>query len=131
MGPRLLWPGGWPEPVRRAYLEDPPIFDPQPSEAARDQGLAAVLALALVQPLGRSLPRPLLLAAGWLAASIMILWGGALWIQHGLMEADVVGMAESMDATSTRWQLVLWNPSAGRRSTLPGRNAILSRRRVE
>jgi hypothetical protein len=52
----------------------------------------------------------LLLAAGWLAASIMILWGGALWIQHGLMEADVVGMAESMDATSTRWQLVLWNP---------------------
>jgi Aminoglycoside 3-N-acetyltransferase len=73
-----LWPGGWPEPVRRAYLEDPPIFDPQPSEAARDQGLAAVLALALVQPWGRSLTPPLLLAAGWLAASIMILWGGAV-----------------------------------------------------
>jgi aminoglycoside 3-N-acetyltransferase len=28
----------WPEPVRRAYLDDPPIFDPAVSEAARDMG---------------------------------------------------------------------------------------------
>ena len=42
------------------------------------KALAAVLALALAQPWGRSLPPPLLLAAGWLAASIMILWGGVV-----------------------------------------------------
>lgn len=32
---------GWPEPVRRAYLEDPPIFDPHLSEAAHDFGRLA------------------------------------------------------------------------------------------
>jgi hypothetical protein len=74
------------------------------------KALAVVLALALVQPWGRSLPRPLLLAAGWVAAFIMIFWGGALWIQHGLMEAGVIEMAESMDATAIRWHLVLWDP---------------------
>jgi aminoglycoside 3-N-acetyltransferase len=31
----------WPEPVRRAYLDDPPIFDPAVSEAARDMGRLA------------------------------------------------------------------------------------------
>jgi aminoglycoside 3-N-acetyltransferase len=31
----------WPEPARRAYLEEPPIFDPHLSEAARDFGRLA------------------------------------------------------------------------------------------
>jgi aminoglycoside 3-N-acetyltransferase len=32
---------GWPDQARRAYLEDPPIFDPRLSEAARDFGRLA------------------------------------------------------------------------------------------
>jgi hypothetical protein len=74
------------------------------------KALAAALALALVQPWGRLVPRPLVVAGGWVAASIMILWGGALWIQHGLMEAGVVGMPESMDSTAIRWHVALWDP---------------------
>jgi aminoglycoside 3-N-acetyltransferase len=31
----------WPEPTRRAYLEEPPVFDPHLSEAARDFGRLA------------------------------------------------------------------------------------------
>jgi aminoglycoside 3-N-acetyltransferase len=60
----------WPERVRRAYLEDPPIFDPHLSEAARDFGRLAE----------RIRTWPGTLRSNHPEASFAALGGRALWL---------------------------------------------------
>ncbi len=73
--------------------------------------IAALLALALVRPWGRALPRWLLLTAAWVAIAIMGVYeGAASLIQHALMVAGVISTPTGLGATSARWHLLLWDP---------------------
>src|SRR3712207_3367143 len=66
--------------------------------------------LALVQPWGRVLPRWLLHPVAWGVSSLCMLYGGALFVQHGLMVAGVIPIPPGLGATAARWHLVLWDP---------------------
>lgn len=109
--------------------------------------IAALLALALVRPWGRALPRWLLLTAGWGAFAIMALYeGAASLLQHALMVAGAIATPAGLGETSARWHLALWDPwwllggllfglatwAYQRRSHhgAPGRGAARGRRRV-
>lgn len=71
----------------------------------------ALLALALVRPWRRLLPRWLLLAAAWVAGAIMLVYeGAASLIQHALMVAGVIATPAGLGETAARWHLVLWDP---------------------
>jgi hypothetical protein len=71
---------------------------------------AGLVALALVRPWGRHLPRRALRTAAWLGGALLLLYGGASWIQHGLMEAGVVDTPETLGEEAVRWHLLLWDP---------------------
>lgn len=90
---------------------------------ARDPELVAVLwatgalkavgglvALALVQPWGRYLPRWLPLAAAWAGGALAILYGVATMAQHGLMVAGVIATPEGLGEAAARWHLLFWDP---------------------
>jgi hypothetical protein len=72
--------------------------------------LAGLLALALVQPWGRSIPRRWLLAAAWSAGGLLTLYGAANLIDHGLMVAGVRDTPEVLGSRAARWHLLLWDP---------------------
>lgn len=72
--------------------------------------VGGVLALALVRPWGRALPRGLLLAAGWAAGGLLLLYGAANLVQHGLMVGGAVAIPDGLGARSARWHLWLWDP---------------------
>jgi Protein of unknown function (DUF3995) len=70
----------------------------------------AVLALALVQPWGRRLPRPLLLVLGWGVAAVLTLYGGTLVASEAMV---VIGLARpaQVDWKPLLWHLYLWDMS--------------------
>jgi hypothetical protein len=73
--------------------------------------VAGLLALALVRPWGRLLPRWLLLGAGWTAFAIMALYeGAASLLQHALMVTGAIATPAGLGETSARWHLFLWDP---------------------
>jgi hypothetical protein len=72
--------------------------------------LAGLLALALVRPWGRALPRRLLVIGSWATGSLLTLYGAANLIQHGLMEIGVAGVPDDLGETAVTWHLVLWDP---------------------
>lgn len=72
--------------------------------------LAGLLALALVRPWGRRLPRRPLRAAVWAAGGLLILYGGSGLVQAALIEAGVIDVPASMGEAAVRWYLVLWEP---------------------
>src|SRR6185312_12467666 len=73
--------------------------------------LAGLLALALVRPWGRLVPRRLLLGAAWIACAIMAGYeGAASGIQHTLMAIGVIGTPAGLGETALRWHLALWDP---------------------
>lgn|SRR5215216_266005 len=90
---------------------------------ARDQGIialvlatgvlkvvAGVLALALVRPWGRALPRRVLLAAAWGGALLLTLYGGVLVTVEGLVVGGVITPPGPVDWRALRWHLFLWDP---------------------
>ncbi len=72
--------------------------------------VAALLALALVRPWGRRIPRWAPLVAGWSAGAGLILYGAASFVQHALMVTGIIGIAAGLGATAARWHLLLWDP---------------------
>lgn len=72
--------------------------------------LLAGLALALVRPWGRALPRRALLIATWLVAAGLLLYGAANMVQFGLMELDLTDTPSSVGAEAVDWYLFLWEP---------------------
>lgn len=71
--------------------------------------LGGVLALALVRPWGRRVPRQLLLVLAWAGAAVLILYGGTLVVAAALVEADVLDAPASADHRALRWHLWLWD----------------------
>ena len=69
-----------------------------------------LLPLALVRPWGRPLPRRLVLAGVRVAGALLLLYGGANLVQHGLMEAGLVDTPDALGARAVRWHLLLWDP---------------------
>jgi len=74
------------------------------------KALGGLLALSLVQPWGRAIPRWMRLTAAWGAGALMFLYGGASMVQFTLMAAGVLSVPASVDATAVRWHLLLWEP---------------------
>ena len=72
--------------------------------------LAGLVALALVRPWGRRIPRRLLLVAAWGAAAFFLVYAVVNLVDHGLMEAGARSIPEELGADAVRWHLLLWDP---------------------
>ena len=70
----------------------------------------ALLALALVEPWGRRLPRPLLLLLGWGAAAVLTLYGGLLVGGEALVATGLVRPAH-VEWKPLLWHLYVWDMS--------------------
>ena len=72
--------------------------------------LAALVALALVQPWGRSIPFRGRRSAAWIVGVLLVVYGISNFVQHGLMAAGVVPIPQSFGAEALPWHLLLWDP---------------------
>jgi hypothetical protein len=70
---------------------------------------AAFLALALVRPWGQRIPRRLLLIAGGVAATVLILYGGVQVISEALVETGAIRPSGHVDWRALRWHLGVWD----------------------
>jgi glucan phosphoethanolaminetransferase (alkaline phosphatase superfamily) len=74
------------------------------------KAIAGLLALALVRPQGRVLPRWIPLTATWVAGVGMLLYGGANLAVRAVMALGLLATPESMHSAAARWHLLLWDP---------------------
>jgi hypothetical protein len=72
--------------------------------------LGGLLALALVRPWGRAVPRRVLLTAAWGGGILMALYGGASWVQEGLMVTGVIAIPPGLGHAAAVWHVLLWDP---------------------
>jgi hypothetical protein len=101
----------WPPAIATGVLERRPGWVATMWATGALKVLVGVLALALVRPWGRAIPRWLLLTAAWSATAIMAVYeGAASLIQHALMVAGVITTPEGLGERSARWHLFLWDP---------------------
>jgi hypothetical protein len=77
--------------------------------AAMKLGLA-VLALLLVHPLGRRVPRTLLWTVGWIGAGALVLYGSLQLTGILLAGTGVVPPTNPIPAEVFWWRLLLWEP---------------------
>lgn len=73
--------------------------------------VGAVLALALVQPWGRRLPRRLVALLGWVAAIFLTLYGGLLVLGDALVAVGVVKQSQPIVWKPLWWHLWVWDMS--------------------
>jgi hypothetical protein len=72
--------------------------------------VAGLIALALVLPLGRRIPRRPLLIVGWVTAVILLLYGSLGWLQALLWETGVQTVPAAVGPRAARWKLIFWDP---------------------
>jgi len=68
-----------------------------------------LLALALVRPWGRTLPRRLLLITGVLASALLLVYGAITVSAETLVETGVLRPTSPVDWNALRWHLELWD----------------------
>jgi hypothetical protein len=68
-----------------------------------------LLALALVRPWGRAIPRRLLLGAAWAASTVLTAYGGLLVAVGALVLTGVINPAGPVDRRALRWHVLLWD----------------------
>lgn len=68
-----------------------------------------LLALALVRPWGRAVPRRLLAGAAWAASVVLTAYGGLLVAVGALVLTGVISPAGPVDRTALRWHVMLWD----------------------
>ena len=78
--------------------------------AAVLKALVGFLALALVQPWGRLLPRRALLVAAWVMAVALIAYGALQTGAVALLLSEVIEPTELVESRVLRWRLFLWEP---------------------
>ena len=69
----------------------------------------AVLALALVRPWGRVVPRRVLVVAAWVGAVVLVLYGGVNVVAGALALAGVIDVAGGVDRTALWWHVLVWD----------------------
>jgi len=69
----------------------------------------ALLALALVRPWGRAIPRRLLLGTAWAASTVLTAYGGLLVAVGALVLTGLVSPSGPVDRTALRWHVQLWD----------------------
>lgn len=74
------------------------------------KALAGAIALSLVQPWGRRLPRWLRLSGAWGAAVILTLYGAAGIVEKVLWKTGVREVPASFGADRVDWYLFFWDP---------------------
>lgn len=72
--------------------------------------VAGGVALALVQPWGRRIPRWALLLAGWGASALFLVYGAANLAQDVLIVGGMIPTPVGLGAVAARWHLFLWDP---------------------
>ena len=72
--------------------------------------LGGLLALALVQPWGRRLPRQWLLRAAWGGAGLLTVYGLLQTTFVALIAFGVITPTQPVESTVLRWRLLLWEP---------------------
>jgi Protein of unknown function (DUF3995) len=68
-----------------------------------------LLALALVRPWGRAIPRRLLLGAAWAASTVLTVYGGLLVAVGALVLTGLISPSGPVDQTALRWHVLLWD----------------------
>lgn len=69
--------------------------------------VGALLALALVRPWGRLLPRRLLLASAWAVCALLIVHSAPTLVEGGLV---VTGLGDAKPSVRERWSLFVYEP---------------------
>jgi hypothetical protein len=69
----------------------------------------AVLALALVRPWGRVVPRRLLLVAAWAGSVVLVLYGALNVVGGALVLAGAVEVSGPLDRTALWWHVAVWD----------------------
>jgi Protein of unknown function (DUF3995) len=69
----------------------------------------AVLALALVRPWGRVVPRRVLLVAAWAGAVVLVGYGGLYVVGGALALGGVVEVAGAEDRGALWWHVLVWD----------------------
>jgi hypothetical protein len=69
----------------------------------------AVLALALARPWGRLVPGRVLVAAAWLGAAVLVLYGGVNVVAGALALGGVVEVPGGVDRTALWWHVLVWD----------------------
>ena len=69
----------------------------------------AVLALALVRPWGRVLPRRVLLVVAWAGAVVLVGYGGLYVVGGALALGGVVEVAGAGDRAALWWHVLVWD----------------------
>ena len=68
-----------------------------------------LLALALVRPWGRGIPRRLLGGAAWTASAVLTAYGGVLVAAGALVLIGLISPSGPVDRTALRWHVLLWD----------------------
>lgn len=84
-----------------------PVLIALAATAAKVAG--GLLALALVRPWGRVVPRGWLLAASAGASALLVVYGGLNVLLGALVLSGVIRPAGSVDRTALRWHVGVWD----------------------
>jgi len=71
--------------------------------------VGGLLALALVRPWGRMVPRGWLLSTSAGASALLVVYGGLNVLLGALVLAGVIQPTESVDRTALRWHVGVWD----------------------
>ena len=96
--------------IYRLGLERDPSFVAQLWAAFALKALLAMLALALVQPWGRHLPRRLLLVLAGASGAGITLYAAGNLVQHALMANGTISTPKGLGTYAVPWHLALWDP---------------------
>ena len=77
--------------------------------AAVAKAAGGLLALALVRPWGRVIPRRWLLAGSAGASALLVVYGGVNVLLGALVLSGVIHPARSVDRTALRWHVEVWD----------------------
>jgi len=77
--------------------------------AAAAKAAGGLLALALVRPWGRMVPRRWLLVASSVASALLVGYGGLNVLAGALVLLDVIHPAGQVDRTALRWHVGVWD----------------------
>jgi hypothetical protein len=77
--------------------------------AAAAKVIGSLLALALVRPWGRLIPRRWLLIGSAAVSALLVIYGGLNVLGGALVLSGVIRPSETADRTALRWHVAVWD----------------------